>query len=32
MVIKDGMTAKGIKKNVIKKEIMHEDYKKTINE
>ena len=27
---KGGMTAKGIKKNVIKKDIMHEDYKKTL--
>ena len=27
---KGGMTAKGIKKNVIKKDIMHDDYKKTL--
>ena len=27
---KGGMTAKGIKKNVIKKDIMHEDYKNTL--
>ena len=27
---KGGMTAKGIKKNVIKKNIMHEDYKNTL--
>ena len=27
---KGGMTAKGIKKNVIKEDIMHEDYKKTL--
>ena len=26
---KGGMTAKGIKKKVIKKDIMHEDYKNT---
>ena len=28
---KGGMTAKGIKKNVIKKNIMHEDYKNTLS-
>ena len=27
---KGGMTAKGIKKNIIKKSIMHEDYKNTL--
>ena len=27
---KGGMTAKGIKKNDIKKDIMHEDYKRTL--
>ena len=27
---KEGKTAKGIKKNVIKKNIMHEDYKETL--
>ena len=27
---KGGMTAKGMKKNVIKKDIMHEDYKRTL--
>ena len=27
---KSGMTAKGIKKNVIKKNIIHEDYKNTL--
>ena len=27
---KEGKTAKGIKKNVIKKNIKHEDYKNTI--
>ena len=27
---KGGMTTKGIKKNVIKKDIMHEDYKNTL--
>ena len=27
---KGGMTAKGIKKKVIKKNIMHEDYKNTL--
>ena len=28
---KGGMTAKGIKKNIIKKNIMHEDYKNTLS-